>query len=271
MQATSAAPPLKGEHTLLLPALLLISGLAWLYLLSLGAGSDQGLLHPGHSALGHVHVVSHATSSAGSSAGHDFGLTFGMWAAMMVAMMVPPTLPVILAYARTERERSGRARALRASARFVLGYLTVWIGYSLLATLAQWGLDRAALLSSMMGRVDPVLGGAILLAVGLFQLTPMKHSYLRHCRQPSGSLLGTGQARHSGAFALGLLHGVHCTVSCGALMTLMFVAGVMNVAWMALITALIVIEKTLPAGDWVGRAAGVLLSGLGLCLLGDVL
>ena len=147
------------------------------------------------------------------------------------------------------------------------GYLLVWAGFSVLATLAQWGLHRAALLSPMMGSTSPVLGGLLLLAAGLFQWTPLKYACLQHCRSPLSFLMTEWREGHRGALGMGLRHGSYCTGCCWLLMALLFVAGVMNVLWVATITAFVLIEKVAPRGDVVGRVAGVVLVIAGLLML----
>jgi len=137
----------------------------------------------------------------------------------------------------------------------------------MLATLAQWGLHSAALLSPMMVSTSPFLGGMLLLAAGLFQWTPLKYACLTHCRSPLSFLMTDWREGHRGALIMGLRHGSYCTGCCWFLMALLFVAGVMNVLWVATITAFVLIEKVAPRGDVVGRVAGVVLVIAGLMML----
>jgi len=137
----------------------------------------------------------------------------------------------------------------------------------MLATLAQWGLHSAALLSPMMVSTSPFLGGMLLLAAGLFQWTPLKYACLTHCRSPLSFLMTEWREGHWGALIMGLRHGSYCTGCCWFLMALLFVAGVMNVLWVATITAFVLIEKVAPRGDVVGRVAGVVLVIAGLMML----
>ena len=199
----------------------------------------------------------------------DLALLFVMWAVMMVAMMIPSAAPMVLTYATIRRKRHESERPLLPTGWFLAGYIAVWTGFSLLATLAQWGLHEAAILSPMMVSVSSLFGGLLLVSAGVFQWTPLKHACLKHCRSPLGFLLADWEEGHAGAFRMGLKHGSYCAGCCWALMALLFVAGVMNLLWVAAIAAFVLIEKLAPAGPWVGRASGLALIGWGLWLLGS--
>jgi predicted metal-binding membrane protein len=140
---------------------------------------------------------------------------------------------------------------------FLLGYVAVWTSFSALAAVAQWALHATALLSPRMVSTSPVLGGGLLIAAGVFQWTPLKHACLAHCRSPLSFLSTDWREGWRGAFAMGWKHGAYCTGCCWVLMALLFVAGVMNLWWIAAITLLVLLEKVLPRGLWFGRAAGV--------------
>jgi len=150
---------------------------------------------------------------------------------------------------------------------FLSGYPLVWTGFSALTTLAQWGLHEAALLSPMMVSTSPILGGVLLLAAGLFQWTPLKYACLNHCRSPLGFLMTDWRDGRRDALLMGLKHGSYRTGCCWFLMALLFVAGVMNLLWVAAITAFVLIEKAAPRGDLIGRFAGVVLCAAGLIML----
>src|SRR3990172_5266850 len=165
-------------------------------------------------------------------------LLFLMWTVMMAAMMIPSVSQVVLLYAGSVRRNGRETGVVRLTGMFVLVYLPSWAGFSLLATLAQWGLHEAALISPMMVSTSPLAGGAILIAAGVFQWTPLKHACLRHCRSPLGFL-----------------------------MAVLFVTGVMNLLWVAVIAAFVLIEKLAPSGEWAARTAGILLAGYGLWMI----
>jgi predicted metal-binding membrane protein len=192
-----------------------------------------------------------------------------MWVVMMVAMMVPTAAPMILMYVTINRRQQGQRASLLPTAVFLGGYLLVWTGFSALAALAQWGLHSAALLSSMMVNTSPVLGGVLLLSAGIFQWTPWKYTCLKHCRSPLGFLMTDWRDGTWGALQMGLRHGGYCTGCCWFLMALLFVAGVMNLLWVATITAFVLVEKIVPRGDLVGRIAGggLVLAGVALLIL----
>lgn len=200
----------------------------------------------------------------------DLFLLFVMWAVMMVAMMVPTATSMILMFVTINRRRQERAQPYVPTAVFLGGYILVWTGFSVLATLAQWRLHSAALLSPMMVSTSPLLGGLLLLAAGIFQWTPLKYACLKHCRSPLGFLMTNWREGTRGAFIMGLRHGSYCTGCCWFLMALLFVAGVMNLLWVATIAAFVLVEKVVPRWDLVGRVAGGILALAGLVLLGQV-
>jgi predicted metal-binding membrane protein len=148
-----------------------------------------------------------------------------------------------------------------------MGYLLVWTGFSAFATLTQWGLHTAALLSPMMVSTSSILGGILLLAAGIFQLTSLKHACLTHCRSPIGFLITHWREGTRGSLIMGLEHGTYCLGCCWILMALLFVAGVMNLIWVAIIAVFVLAEKVLPSGDLVGRVAGGMLVLAGIVLL----
>ena len=135
----------------------------------------------------------------------------------------------------------------------------MWSAFALAATTLQWGLDRAALLSPHMAAISPVLGGAILIAAGLYQWTPLKDACLGLCRSPVAFIMGHWRPDTGGAFRMGVEHGAFCVGCCWALMGLLFVGGVMNLLWVAAITVAVLAEKLAPRGGWIARATGAAL------------
>lgn len=193
----------------------------------------------------------------------DVFFTFTMWAVMMVGMMSPSAAPVLFLFAATRARREERG-VPTAVLTFGLGYITVWVGFSGCATLAQWALHRAALLSSTMAAASPRLAGVLLMAAGAYQMTPVKRACLRHCQTPLGFLMSHWRDGAGGAFQMGLRHGIYCLGCCWALMCVLFAVGVMNLAWVAVLTAFILVEKMGESGARVARVGGVLLVGLGI-------
>ena len=150
---------------------------------------------------------------------------------------------------------------------FVSGYLAVWMAFSLAAALAQWAFHSLALLSPQMASTSPWLAGILLIAAGIFQWTPLKNSCLRHCRTPLSFLLTDWREGQKGAFIMGLKHGAFCTGCCWILMSLLFVAGVMNIWWIGIITVFILLEKMAPKGSWIAKAAGIPILAWGVWLI----
>jgi predicted metal-binding membrane protein len=170
-------------------------------------------------------------------------------------------------FADVNRRRREQERPFVPAGIFMLGYLAVWTGFSALAAVAQWLLHGLALLSPMMVSTSSILGGVLLIAAGVFQWTPIKNACLRHCRSPLGFVLVDWRDRRMGAFLMGLKHGAYCAGCCWILMALLFVAGVMNIWWIAVIAILVLVEKVAPKGLWVGRFAGVFLAGWGVWMM----
>jgi predicted metal-binding membrane protein len=186
-------------------------------------------------------------------------LIFVMWWVMMAAMMLPSAAPLILlATAICRRKGRDRLPALIAGA-LTVGYLTVWGAFSLCATLAQWGLEMTGLIASGMTFVAPALAGGILLAAGLYQVTPLKRACLRHCRSPVEFITAHWRPGAAGAFRLGLVHGTYCAGCCWFLMAMLFVGGVMNPFWIGGIALYVLLEKLAPYGERLSRASGLVL------------
>jgi predicted metal-binding membrane protein len=203
----------------------------------------------------------------------EFAFVFVMWVVMMIGMMTPSAAPMVLLYARVGRQAAVQGKPFAASGWFFGGYLLVWMAFAIAATLAQWALERAALLTPMMEGASGIFGGAVLIAAGLYQWTPLKDACLRQCQAPWLFIQRYGGFRRTavGSLGLGVRHGAYCVGCCWALMTLLFVGGVMNVLWIAVITLLVFIEKVIPAGRAIARIAGGGFLGLGTWLLATAL
>jgi len=231
----------------------------------------------GVAALGWAYVVRLAVSPAslgmvltmpGMPGGNPgLGWLVGMWAVMMVAMMLPSAAPTILLFAGVSRRRRLEGRPAVPAAVFTLGYLLVWMLYAAAAATAQWALHRFALLSPAMASATPILGGGLLVAAGVYQWLPLKSACLSHCRSPLGFFSTEWREGAWGALLMGARHGTFCVGCCWLLMALLFVAGVMNLLWVATIAAFVLVEKLVPGGDRLGRVAGVVLIGWGGWLL----
>jgi len=217
-------------------------------------------------AMRHMDVVDMAMPGTAAWNSVDLLLVFGMWAIMMAAMMLPSTLPMILAFAVVTRRRSEHSNALARTGLFMFAYLLVWTGFSAAATLAQWRLHSAALISPMMVATSPLLGAALLIAAGIYQLTPFKHACLARCQSPLDFLLIEWRDGNTGALMMGVRHGAWCTGCCWLLMMVLFVVGVMNIWWVAAITLFILLEKLIVRAEWLRYASGALLMAWGAWL-----
>jgi predicted metal-binding membrane protein len=193
----------------------------------------------------------------------ELWLTFTMWAVMMVAMMMPSATPMVLTYARIAQGRMGSS--FWRVWIFAGGYVFVWTAFSVIATTGQAALLGAGIISNALTATS-IGGGAILVAVGIYQLTPLKHACLGHCRSPISFFMTRWRDGAAAAFRMGLEHGVFCVGCCWLLMGLLFVAGVMNLAWIAAISVFVLLEKITPYGRAVANATGVALIFSGLIL-----
>ena len=196
-----------------------------------------------------------------------FFMMFTMWAIMMVGMMVPSAAPMILLFTTVNRKRQEQGQSYVPTAAFVAGYLTIWTLFSLAATLLQWGLDEAALLSPMMVSTSPLLGGGLLIAAGVYQMTPLKQVCLKHCRSPLQFVITNWRNGTRGALRMGIDHGAFCLGCCWILMGLLFFGGVMNLIWIAAIAIFVLLEKIAPLGDKAGMISGVPMVIIGLAIL----
>jgi predicted metal-binding membrane protein len=184
---------------------------------------------------------------------------FIMWSVMMAAMMLPAALPVLHGYRRIAAGGAGGA-SQASLLYFAAGHLLVWIGFAAAATAAQWVLVGSGRVEPMMIELkSPAIGGAVLIAAGLFQWTPLKDACLARCRSPFGFLLTEWRPGRSGALVMGVRYGLFCLGCCWALMALLFVFGAMNLFAIVALTLIVVLEKVVPQGEWFARVVGAAL------------
>lgn len=234
--ATGTARPHPGERALLAGALAAVALLAWAY-----------LVH--HAAMPMVYD------------GADFALLALMWVVMMAAMMLPSVAPAVLVHAEVSRRVAAASTARNVA--FVAGYAVAWSAFALGAAALQLWLASLGLLSPDMRSASPLFGAALLAVAGAWQLTPMKEACLRRCRMPLQFVAEHWRDGSTGALRMGLWHGGYCVGCCGALMALLFVGGVMNLLWVAVIAAFVLLEKIAFPGTRRGRwlsGAGLLVS-----------
>jgi predicted metal-binding membrane protein len=259
-----------------LGALLAVTLLAWSYLLA-GAGMNTagmdmaGVDMAGMDMAGMVMKNMDAGGDTMTmmpphwTAGYTI-MMFLMWAIMMVAMMLPSAAPAVLLATALMRQRGGSA-PFGPTGLFVAGYLVIWFGFSLIAVLLQWGLNRAGLLSAQMTSLSVALSGGLLIATGLYQLTPWKRACLIQCRSPFDLLTRYWNRGRLGPMLAGVRHGLFCLGCCWMFMALLFVGGVMNILWIAGLAILVALEKLLPAGPRISQAIGALLMVAGAIVL----
>lgn len=285
MKRWSAEAALGRHRTVSLAALALLVILAWGWLVS-GAGMGMDPLYswepPGiddQAEMEMAGAMPHGMSDgmpnmkmAGAAPMQmhpaPFPVTFAMWWIMMVAMMLPSAAPTILLYARTASRNSEAAPP--ATGAFVAGYLIAWGVFSALAAALQLLVQRAGFVSPMtMATTTPWLAGGVLVLAGVYQITPFKDECLRQCRHPAQFLIRHYRPGQLGALRMGVIHGAYCVGCCWMLMALLFAGGIMNIAWIALITVLVAAEKLLPGGRAISMAIGFLciVAGLGLLIL----
>ncbi|RVQ68816.1 DUF2182 domain-containing protein [Croceicoccus ponticola] len=283
---------LRHQRAITIMALVLLAVLAWTWIVA-GAGmamdplvsivpqSMSDIATPdmpmADMAMGDMPMADiPAPPIEGTSAwsGSRILLVMSMWWVMMIAMMLPAATPTILLYAKAvgasaHVSADGSNGAMSpATGAFLAGYLIVWGGFSVFATLLHMMLDATGLLSAMgMASQSRVLSAIVLIAAGAYQLSPLKEACLNHCRSPGQFLARHYRPGRLGGMRMGVIHGAYCVGCCWLLMALLFVGGVMNLAWIALLTLLVAAEKLLPWGRAVAIVAGLGCIGWGIAIL----
>ena len=230
---------MRHERRVVAGGVALLVLLSWWYLFD-GTGMDTGMA---------------------AMAPPPFAALVVMWSLMMVAMMLPSAAPAVLLYARVREIRS-RDSDIAQTWIFLAGYAAVWLLFSIVAAAAQQVLNGRSMALDVR-----ITNGAMLLAAGLYQLSPLKNACVRQCRSPAQFISRHWQSGWEGAIRLGIRHGAYCVGCCWLLMALLFVGGVMNLLWIAGLTAIVAIEKLAPRGALFGRTIGVALAVWGLATL----
>ena len=245
----------RRDQLPVLLALLGVTALAWGYVIWLGAQMTGAP----SAAMADMPGMPMSGDTLAPWTTVHFLFIFGMWAVMMVGMMTPSVTPMVLMYARIVH--ASAERRVAPAAWFACGYLGAWILFSAGAALAQWGLEALALLTPMMASASHRFGGALLIAAGVYQWLPVKDACLSNCRAPLQFFQRHGGFRPGAAasFRLGFLHGLNCVGCCWVLMTLLFVVGVMNLLWIAVLMVYVLLERLIRGGRvlswWTGAAA----------------
>ena len=262
--AAPSSAPLPLERVLARDRLIVSLGLitlialSWYYLVAMSSAMQTMARQSAMAAMGMPEMGSWGIRQA-------FAL-FIMWAVMMTGMMLPSAAPMILLVLGVYRRRGDRRARLSAVA-FVAGYLLAWTVFSAAAAALQTMLHRAALLTPNMASGSAVFGAALLLVAGVYQWLPLKNSCLTHCRSPLDFLTRHWREGSIGALSMGLRHGLFCVGCCWALMALLFLAGVMNLLWVAAIAVFVLAEKLAPQSLRLSRIAGAALLTWGAWVL----
>ena len=252
---------LRRERSIVLSGLAAITILSWTYILN-GGGTGMSSRSMTRAWLFPHRMTGIPFHSAGWASAY-WVIMLLMWWVMMIAMMTPSAAPMVLLYARAMRYAQGigpMGKGVVPTAAFVSGYLLSWFGFSLLATLLQRGLEASGALSPMwMASKSAGLSAAILILAGVYQLSPWKHKCLNHCRNPVEFLSRHRRSGRLGAVRMGIEHGAFCVGCCWLLMALLFVGGIMNVLWIAVLAGVVLLEKFAPHGPWCARITGIIL------------
>lgn len=254
MPDSMLAATLRSDRAVVAAALLVIAVLALGYTTWLATGFDMsGMMSPDYRPW---------------SPGY-FAFMVSMWIVMMIGMMTPSVAPTVLLYAAFARQSAARGNVFAPTGWFYAGYLLAWTLFAVLATLLQWLLEWGAVVTPMMAGTGRALGGAILVAAGLYQWLPAKQACLAACRAPLSFMQRHGgfQPEARGSLALGFRHGLYCIGCCWALMLLLFAFGVMNLTWIAGLMIYVLLEKVLPWPRVVSRAAGLAAVVAGVLLI----
>jgi predicted metal-binding membrane protein len=249
---------LRRERAVLAAGLAALVVLAWLYLWS-GAGMGMSALDMTRTAL-----FPHREADMGGEMDLTVPVVVLMWWVMMIAMMTPSAAPLVLLYTRVARHRAAGdpppGAAIAPAVFLAVGYLLVWLLFSVVAATVQGLLQPAGLVSGMMlWSKTAALSASVLAAAGLYQLSPLKQACLRHCRGPAQFLVTHWRPGRIGALLLGMRHGAYCVGCCWLLMALLFVGGVMNLVWIVALALFVLVEKLAPSGATIGRWSGALL------------
>jgi predicted metal-binding membrane protein len=263
---------LRRDRAVVTASLIVLAALAWAYVIWLATDMDTGGMDMSGFRMIPAGMALMMPTTAPWNA-TEFAFVFAMWAVMMVGMMTPSATPIIRIYARVGRQAAQQGKPFASSSWFASGYLLAWIGFALVATFGHWALERGHWLTPEMAAASGTLSGIILIAAGLYQWTPLKNACLRQCQMPLQFIQRHGGFRPDawGSLALGARHGAYCIGCCWVLMALLFVAGVMNVLWIAALTILVLVEKVIPAGRAVPRVTGAGFCAGGVWMLAHTL
>jgi len=238
---------------------IIIAGLGWFYLALLIAA-------PASSWFATVQALCR-TLPEGAWSFSAAAVTASMWSAMTLAMMLPSASPMILTYAEIAETAARKSERIVSPLVIAAGYASVWLVFSLLATVIQIVLTRAALLNTGITSASGILAGAIFIGAGIYQFSALKHACLTHCQNPFPFFFTNWATTPGGVFRLGVEQGLYCLGCCWAMMMVMFAVGAMNVAWMAGLAAVMTIEKLLTGRRFAhGFGVALIVVGTGIAV-----
>ena len=246
------------DNILLWGSLTSIVGLAWWYFFVLSRDM---------AAISNAELTIQDMAGMQSWGVHDFLMMLMMWTVMMIGMMLPTAIRAILIYVGVASTASQRGSPVASTIYFVTGYVVVWTGFSVGATVLQAALGSLGLLSPGVAASSARLGAVLLILAGAYQLTPWKDACLDHCQAPATYLAGRFGPKVTDGIGLGMRHGAYCLGCCWLLMVLLFVGGVMNLLWIAAITGFVLLEKLLPRKLMLQQLAAVSMLGIGVAFL----
>lgn len=262
---------LRRDRLIVLLALTLVITLAWAYTLS-GAGMDMTAMEMTRSpwapvdgaAMEEIQPVSGMSISSPKWTPGYVVLMLTMWWVMMIAMMLPSAAPTILLASAINRRTAGDRTPYGTAGFFTAGYLIAWLLFSMFAVAIQWTMVESNLLSGMLRSSTSILTVGLLVAAGVWQLSPIKRACLRHCRSPVYYLTRHHRRGSRGALVMGIGHGSYCLGCCWFLMALLFAGGIMDLYWIVGLALFVFVEKVLRSGVRFGQVAGVGLIAAGV-------
>jgi predicted metal-binding membrane protein len=266
--------------------LVALAGLGWIWLVIMVAGwtarGEAGALGPGMGILdllgrrdglaligrALVEVLcrpSFGAHGASQTAGQG-ALVLAMWIAMTLAMMLPTAAGMIVTYAQIADTAARKGEPAVSPLVLTAGYVGVWLGFAVLATVLQVALTQMALLDAAMASASPLFSGAVFIGAGAYQFTALKHACLARCQRPFPFLFANWSSEPRGIFRLGVRQGLHCVGCCWATMLAMFAVGVMNVVWMVALGLVMTLEKMMVTTRF-SHAVGVAFIAIGVAFI----
>jgi predicted metal-binding membrane protein len=253
------SPLLRRERYFILALLLVLAAAGWA-IVAWQAGDDDTMSMSSNMGMD-------MSAGADLTMGMGAALFIGVWVAMMVAMMFPAAAPMVVMFNTIARGKRERGQTFVPTWVFVCAYLLVWTAFGVLAYLLAIAAEDAADGWTWLMDNGARIGGGIVVLAGLYQLSPLKHACLSKCRTPMQFVMTSWRDGYDGALRMGITHGAWCLGCCWLLFAMLFPLGVMNIAAMVLVTALIFAEKALPWGTRIGQAAGIALVAWGALVL----